>query len=279
MGAAHDLFNRYLWWKREIDLENVNPALLGPIRKLIDWQQLLLQGPPSKSSSAWQRFDLWVMPVDCPCFRPTGMSESEQFLKGTSQIKILSAEDIEGMRVVCKVTNSPSLHVQFTDWFLTQVSIAAGPRSAGYCGLDGKTRCHNRGNRSCRAFGMYTPTNTQTGAAENPQFYIVSKSRHIHPYRYTPAQTGGFRPHPSSQLLWSDPIKSTRNLEAKQIHQQNPQESSSANPWVQLMVDNPSLCPCGWSFLGNRLVLRQINTCFHYQSLHQQRDSSLRSSL
>lgn len=33
------------------------------------------------------------------------MSESEQFLKGTSQIKILSAEDIEGMRVVCKVTS------------------------------------------------------------------------------------------------------------------------------------------------------------------------------
>lgn len=31
------------------------------------------------------------------------MSESEQFLKGTSQIKILSADDIEGMRVVCKV--------------------------------------------------------------------------------------------------------------------------------------------------------------------------------
>ncbi|MEQ2188639.1 hypothetical protein GOODEAATRI_017046 [Goodea atripinnis] len=30
------------------------------------------------------------------------MSESEQFLKGTSQIKILSPEDIEGMRVVCK---------------------------------------------------------------------------------------------------------------------------------------------------------------------------------
>ncbi|KAG7226320.1 hypothetical protein INR49_003072 [Caranx melampygus] len=33
---------------------------------------------------------------------PRGMSESEQFLKGTSQIKILSPEDIEGMRVVCK---------------------------------------------------------------------------------------------------------------------------------------------------------------------------------
>uniref|UniRef100_A0A3P9L612 Methionine aminopeptidase n=1 Tax=Oryzias latipes TaxID=8090 RepID=A0A3P9L612_ORYLA len=34
---------------------------------------------------------------------PRGMSESEQFLKGTSQIKILSPEDIEGMRVVCKL--------------------------------------------------------------------------------------------------------------------------------------------------------------------------------
>ncbi|CAB1331030.1 unnamed protein product [Coregonus sp. 'balchen'] len=31
------------------------------------------------------------------------MSESEQSLKGTSQIKILSAEDIEGMTVVCKL--------------------------------------------------------------------------------------------------------------------------------------------------------------------------------
>uniref|UniRef100_A0A3Q3J9Y6 Methionine aminopeptidase n=1 Tax=Monopterus albus TaxID=43700 RepID=A0A3Q3J9Y6_MONAL len=34
---------------------------------------------------------------------PRGMSESEQFLKGTSQIKILSPEDIEGMRVVCRL--------------------------------------------------------------------------------------------------------------------------------------------------------------------------------
>lgn len=32
------------------------------------------------------------------------MSESEQTLKGTSQIKILSSEDIEGMRVVCRVS-------------------------------------------------------------------------------------------------------------------------------------------------------------------------------
>uniref|UniRef100_A0ACB8E8Q4 Methionine aminopeptidase 1 n=1 Tax=Sphaerodactylus townsendi TaxID=933632 RepID=A0ACB8E8Q4_9SAUR len=34
---------------------------------------------------------------------PLGMSESEQTLKGTSQIKILSSEDIEGMRVVCRL--------------------------------------------------------------------------------------------------------------------------------------------------------------------------------
>ncbi|KAG8013541.1 Methionine aminopeptidase 1 [Nibea albiflora] len=34
---------------------------------------------------------------------PRGISESEQFLKGTSQIKILSPDDIEGMRVVCKL--------------------------------------------------------------------------------------------------------------------------------------------------------------------------------
>lgn len=33
----------------------------------------------------------------------SGISESERFLKGTSQIKTLSADDIEGMRVVCKV--------------------------------------------------------------------------------------------------------------------------------------------------------------------------------
>ncbi|TRY60508.1 hypothetical protein DNTS_001479 [Danionella cerebrum] len=32
-----------------------------------------------------------------------GMSESEQTMKGTSQIKILNAEEIEGMRIVCKL--------------------------------------------------------------------------------------------------------------------------------------------------------------------------------
>ncbi|XP_003515535.1 methionine aminopeptidase 1 isoform X4, partial [Cricetulus griseus] len=34
---------------------------------------------------------------------PLGMSESEQALKGTSQIKLLSTEDIEGMRLVCRL--------------------------------------------------------------------------------------------------------------------------------------------------------------------------------
>lgn len=38
------------------------------------------------------------------------MSESEQALKGTSQIKLLSAEDIEGMRHVCRV------RVIFSPW-------------------------------------------------------------------------------------------------------------------------------------------------------------------
>lgn len=36
-------------------------------------------------------------------FSFSGMSESEQALKGTSQIKLLSSEDIEGMRLVCRV--------------------------------------------------------------------------------------------------------------------------------------------------------------------------------
>ena len=39
-----------------------------------------------------------------------GMSESEQALKGTSQIKLLSSEDIEGMRLVCRV------RVIFSPW-------------------------------------------------------------------------------------------------------------------------------------------------------------------
>ncbi|CAJ0961709.1 unnamed protein product [Ranitomeya imitator] len=34
---------------------------------------------------------------------PLGMSQSEQALKGTSQIKVLSPEEIEGMRIVCKL--------------------------------------------------------------------------------------------------------------------------------------------------------------------------------
>ncbi|KAM4881113.1 methionine aminopeptidase 1-like [Thomomys bottae] len=34
---------------------------------------------------------------------PLGMSESEQALKGTSQIKLISSEDIEGMRLICRL--------------------------------------------------------------------------------------------------------------------------------------------------------------------------------
>uniref|UniRef100_A0A672S8N8 Methionine aminopeptidase n=1 Tax=Sinocyclocheilus grahami TaxID=75366 RepID=A0A672S8N8_SINGR len=37
------------------------------------------------------------------CYDNYRMSESEQTMKGTSQIKILNAEEIEGMRVVCKL--------------------------------------------------------------------------------------------------------------------------------------------------------------------------------
>lgn len=36
------------------------------------------------------------------------MSETEQTLKGTSQIKILTPEETEGMRIVCKV--NPALY-------------------------------------------------------------------------------------------------------------------------------------------------------------------------
>lgn len=90
--------------------------------KLIDWQQLLLQCPCRMSSSASLSIDMWVMPVVFLYFLPTGMSESEQFLKGTSQIKILSPEDIEGMRVVCKVT---------VDWLL--LLIVRFPFAALWC--------------------------------------------------------------------------------------------------------------------------------------------------
>lgn len=103
-SVTDDLFSCHLWWKNKINQENVNPAVT--VWKLIDWQQLLLQDPGWMSSSVSLSIDVWVMPVVCPCFRPVGMSESEQFLKGTSQIKTLYPEDIEGMRVVCKVAIS-----------------------------------------------------------------------------------------------------------------------------------------------------------------------------
>ncbi|XP_019909779.1 methionine aminopeptidase 1 isoform X1 [Esox lucius] len=50
-----------------------------------------------------QRPDYADHPLAAEVGLMAGMSESEQSLKGTSQIKILSADDIEGMRVVCKL--------------------------------------------------------------------------------------------------------------------------------------------------------------------------------
>lgn len=48
----------------------------------------------------WFWLDLWWFIF---YYFSLGVSESEQALKGTSQIKVLCAEDIEGMRIVCKV--------------------------------------------------------------------------------------------------------------------------------------------------------------------------------
>lgn len=48
--------------------------------------------------------------------RPAGVSESEQFLKGTSQIKILCPEDIEGMRIVSKVKTKTCFTISMIVW-------------------------------------------------------------------------------------------------------------------------------------------------------------------
>lgn len=120
------------------------------------------QGPVWVSTLASLIIDVWMMPVVCPCFCPTGMSESEQFLKGTSQIKILSPEDIEGMRVVCKVNKMNCHCCQYFPFIaflvLTCLLFAAGTRSPGHCSHDGKTGCYNRGNWPCCACGKYTHT-------------------------------------------------------------------------------------------------------------------------
>lgn len=151
-SVTDDLFGCHLWWKNKINQENVNPVVT--VWKLIDWQQLLLQDPGWMSSSVSLSIDVWVMPVVCPCFLPAGMSESEQFLKGTSQIKTLSPEDIEGMRVVCKVTISIDCLLSrraflanlYCSAVLTRVPFAAGKRSSGHCSRDGETRRYNRRN-------------------------------------------------------------------------------------------------------------------------------------
>lgn len=67
----------------------------GKLRKFLDWICVAI-------------ITLYNMGFFLSFYNPlsfffSGMSESEQALKGTSQIKILSSEDIEGMRVVCRV--------------------------------------------------------------------------------------------------------------------------------------------------------------------------------
>lgn len=97
------------------------------------------------------------------------MSESEQFLKGTSQIKILSADDIEGMRVVCKVGEllSPSEVLKEGEILVCLICCdsfyffyAAGTRSPGYCSHDGETGRHDGRDRPRCASGINTHTHT-----------------------------------------------------------------------------------------------------------------------
>lgn len=68
------------------------------------------------SQNSGSEMFLWECVRVCICYHAftylslfIGMSESEQSMKGTSQIKILNAEEIEGMRVVCKVNQHHNL--------------------------------------------------------------------------------------------------------------------------------------------------------------------------
>lgn len=71
---------------------------VGKLIKFLDWSCVVIIPP-------YNVFCLFTSSLSFFSF-PPGMSESEQALKGTSQIKILSPEDIEGMRVVCRVRQS-----------------------------------------------------------------------------------------------------------------------------------------------------------------------------
>lgn len=73
---------------------------IGKPIKFLDWSCVVIISP-------YNVFCLFTSSLSFFFFSfPPGMSESEQALKGTSQIKILSPEDIEGMRVVCRVRRS-----------------------------------------------------------------------------------------------------------------------------------------------------------------------------
>lgn len=71
---------------------------VGELINFLDWLRVAIIPPYNVFCLFTSSFFLFHF--------PPGMSESEQALKGTSQIKILSPEDIEGMRVVCRVRRS-----------------------------------------------------------------------------------------------------------------------------------------------------------------------------
>ncbi|KAF3824977.1 hypothetical protein GH733_005611 [Mirounga leonina] len=72
------------------------------------WATHKLLHKKAKDEKAKREVSSWTVEGDINTdpwagYRYTGMSESEQALKGTSQIKLLSSEDIEGMRLVCRL--------------------------------------------------------------------------------------------------------------------------------------------------------------------------------
>lgn len=83
------------------------------------------------------------------------MSESEQFLKGTSQIKTLSAADIEGMRVVCRVrATSPKLSQSLSRRADSVLWSAAGAGGPGHRRHDGEAGDNDGGDRPRRSSGI-----------------------------------------------------------------------------------------------------------------------------
>lgn len=99
--------NSMTWWLVTfVSGEKVHTFIaIGKLSKLLDWTCVAI-------TPLYNGFFLSFF--SRPPFFFSGMSESEQALKGTSQIKILSSEDIDGMRVVCRVR---------AFWFLLQSAL------------------------------------------------------------------------------------------------------------------------------------------------------------